>query len=104
MGYFPANMDISCQLRYSGKRDILAKKPVSGLSFNPLFDVHVRLYTLGTLDLLLQEWGFKISDKCGYVVSESSNHRIGYSLDKVNRFFGRFPSLAQGLVLKARAV
>jgi len=103
-GYFPMNMDISCQLRYSGKKDILSKKPVSGVLFNPLYDVHVRLYTVRTLEILFKEWRFEVVDTCGYVVSESTNHNINFALDMINRFFGQFTSLAQGLVLKAKAV
>jgi hypothetical protein len=87
-----------------GKRDVLNKKPVSGVKFNPLFDVHVRLYTVSTLKILLHEWGFDVESSIGYVVSDSTNHRINLLLAMVNRFFINSPSFAQGLVIKARAV
>jgi len=104
-GYFPFNMDISCELRYSGKKDILHKKPVDrSANFNPLFDVHVRLYTVSTLKLLLEENGFRVSESRGYWLSKSSNFKIGGLLDFVNRIFSKFPTLAQGIIITAEAV
>lgn len=103
-GCFPLNMDISCQLRYTGKRDILSKVPFNIGIFNPLFDVHIRLYTVDTLKILLEEWGFEITDISGYTVSNSTHHKINNLLGFVNKIFGKFPTFAQGLIIKAKAV
>jgi SAM-dependent methyltransferase len=101
-GYFPMNMDISCELRYSGKKDIFNKRPADrSIKFNPLFDVHVRLYTIPTLKMLLEENGFKVVESRGYWLSKSANFRISSLLDTVNRMFAKIPTLAQGIIMVA---
>lgn len=104
LGYFPMNQDISCHMRKSGRRDILSKRPMPNANFVPLFDIHVRLYNLKTLEILMEEWGFRPTAATGYIVSDSFHRRIGAVLGMVNRFFGRIPTLAQGLIVKADAV
>ncbi len=104
LGFFPMNQDISCRLRVSGRRDILSKRPMPDADFNPLFDVHVRLYNIRTLELLMEEWGFRPAGAASYIVWDSSHHKISALLGLANRFFGRFPTLAQGLIVKAAAV
>lgn len=101
LGFFPANQDISIRMRKTGVRDILKKAPMTDAVFNPLHDLHVRLYNLQTLELLLNEHGFSVEESRGYVVSDSYNHKIGMILNTINLFFRNFPKLSQGLIVKA---
>jgi SAM-dependent methyltransferase len=103
LGYMPLNQDISCQLRYSGRKDIFNKRPYKDAVFNPLFDVHIRLYNLRSLELLLEEWGFSVTASRGYVVSDSTNHKISFPIGTINRICRSFPTLAQGIIVKAVA-
>jgi SAM-dependent methyltransferase len=103
-GFFPMNMDISCQLRYSGRRDILNKAPVDKVvKFNPLFDVHIRLYTVKSLTILLEEHGFIVENIHGYYQSKSLNFKVGKFLNLINRNISRFPTFAHGIILTAKA-
>ena len=98
-GYLPLNLDISCDLRSSGKRDIFSKIPLVGVKLNPLHDVHIRLYNMKSLQILLEHHGFIISRRCSYEVSKSSNYTIGSALRFVNKLASLRTSLAQGLIL-----
>lgn len=104
-GYFPLNLDISCASRYSGKRDILQKSPVDkAVEFNPLFDVHVRLYTISILSILLEQNNFRVVSTHGYWLSKSANFKVGNALDLVNKGFSKIPSLSHGFIITAEAV
>jgi SAM-dependent methyltransferase len=103
-GFFPMNMDISCQLRYSGQRDILNKAPVDkAIQFNPLFDVHIRLYTVKALKILLEEHGFIVQSVHGYHQSKSLNFKVGNFLNTLNKSISRAPTFAHGIILIAKA-
>ena len=101
LGFFPANQDISIRLRMTGKRDILNKHPMKGAIFNPLHDLHVRLYNLQTLQILLEEHGFSVEESRGYIVSDSYTHKVGIILNTINSIFRYIPKLSQGLIIKA---
>jgi len=101
LGFFPANQDISIRLRMTGKRDILSKHPMKDAIFNPLHDLHVRLYNLQTLVILLEEHGFCVEESRGYIVSDSYNHKVGILLNSINSIFRFIPKLSQGLIVKA---
>lgn len=103
-GFFPLNMDISCQLRYSGRRDFLRKVPTDkSIKFSPLFDVHVRLYNLKSLIILLEEHGFLVKSAHGYYQSKSINFKIGKLLNIFNKLMSKFPTLAHGIILVAQS-
>ena len=69
--------------------------------FNPLHDLHVRLYNLQTLEILLEEHGFSVEESRGYIVSDSYNHKVGILLNTINSIFRFIPKLSQGLIVKA---
>jgi len=100
-GFFPINQDISIRLRMTGKRDILNKYPMKGAIFNPLHDLHVRLYNIQTLEILLEEHGFSIEKYTGYIVSDSYNRKIVLLINMINSIFRYIPKLSQGLIIKA---
>ena len=101
-GYYPMNLDISCEVRRTGKRDILQKRPLEAVQLNPLHDVHIKLYTFATLDILLRDHGFSQLSKSSYTLDRSAHFRINFLLKFVNSMFSYFNNLAQGIIILGR--
>jgi SAM-dependent methyltransferase len=101
-GYYPMNLDISCEVRRTGKRDILQKRPIENVQLNPLYDVHIKLYTFATLDILLRGHGFGQLSKSSYSLDRSAHFRINFILKFVNSIFSRINNLAQGIIILGR--
>ena len=100
-GYFPLNLDISCALRSTGKKDILSKKPFGDIKFNPLYDVHIKLYTIKTLSLLLEHWKLNVLSKSSYTISDSAHHKTGFLINTINKILSIFPSLGHGIIIES---
>ena len=100
-GYFPLNLDISCALRNSGRKDIFSKKPFIGTKFNPLYDVHIRLYTIKTLTILLDFWNLKVLKFTSYTINDSAHHKTGFIINVINRLFSISPHLGHGIILES---
>ena len=100
-GYFPLNLDISCALRSTGKKDILSKKPFGNTKFNPLYDVHIKLYTFKTLSLLLEHWKLDVSNKSSYVINDSAHHNTGLIINTINKILSKFPNLGHGILIES---
>ena len=101
-GFYPMNLDISCEVRKSGKRDILQKKDLSSVTLNPLYDVHIKLYTFKTLEILLSAHNFTGFVKSSYSLEKSAHYKIGWPLRVVNRHLGKIHNLAQGVIIIGR--
>lgn len=71
---------------------------------------HVRLFTKRTIKNLFESFGFEVEKMEGvhllFVSDKNAVERYGKLtlnlLDKINSFFGRFPSLATVIIIKAR--
>lgn len=101
-GYYPMNLDISCFVRKSGKRDILQKLPLNDVKLNPLYDVHIKLYTFDTLEILYRAHDFSNIEKNSYTLDKSAHRNIGWLLKIMNKFFGNFNNLSQGIIMIGR--
>ena len=102
LGYYPMNLDISCEVRRTGNRDILQKMPLGNIQLNPLHDVHIKLYTFMTLEILLRNHGFGKLKKSNYNLNRSAHFNINFILKFVNSMFSNFNNLAQGIIILGR--
>ena len=98
-GYYPMNLDISCEVRKTGLRDILNKRPLFDVNLNPLYDVHIRLYTFKTLEILLAEHRFSNFERYSYSVDRSAHFKIRLFIRLINCICEKIKFLAQGIII-----
>lgn len=99
LGYYPLNLDISCEVRKTGERDILSKLPLRDINLNPLHDVHIKLHTFKTLEILLKTHNFSRIEKSSYFLEKSAHYNIGNILRFLNRMFSSLPNMSQGIIM-----